>query len=451
LTVELHPETEESMANKVNVGLIGYGTVGKGTAEVLINNKDIIFENTGIDVCLKTVADLAIDVKNPDNLLKQCQVVTNNADDIINDPEIDIVIELIGGYTFAKDFIIKALNNKKHVVSANKALFALHGVEIYQAAEYNGATVCFEGAVGGGIPIIRVLKEDLAANNIKEIFGIINGTANYILTNMEKNGKEFEEVLKTAQDKGYAEADPTFDIEGIDTAHKIAILASIGFNTLIPFEKIYVEGISSIKQIDIEFAKKLDCKIKLLAIAKKHEDDIEVRVHPTMVPDVELMAQVSGVFNAVEIIGDMVDKTMLYGRGAGGRPTGSAVAGDVISIAREIVSGCVKRTPVLGFKKDYTYYYPIKDIKDIKSAFYLRFSVVDEPGTLAAIATTLAKYGISISEAMQTDERDPGESVNMVFMTHKTIGRKMHDALAEIDKSPVVRDKTVAIRVKELI
>jgi homoserine dehydrogenase len=439
------------MAKKINVGLIGYGTVGKGTAEVLLKNKTTIFENTGIDLRLKTVADLTIDTSNLDELLTMCEVATTNADDILNDPEIDIVVELIGGYTFAKEFIIKALNAKKHVVSANKALFAMHGTEIYQAAEGNNMSVLFEGAVGGGIPVLRVLKEDLAGNNIKEIFGIINGTANYILSKMEKEGKEFEEVLKVAQELGYAEADPTFDIEGIDTAHKIAILASMGFKTLIPFEKIYVEGITSIKQIDIEFAKKLDCKIKLLAIAKKHEDDIEVRVHPTMVPDVELMAQVDGVFNAVEIVGDMADKTMHYGRGAGGKPTGSAVAGDVIAIARDIAAGCEKRTPILGFKKDYTYYYPIKDIKDIKSAFYLRFNVVDEPGTLAMIAGVLAKYGISISEAIQTDDRAPGEAVNMVFMTHKTIARKIYDALDEIDKSDVVRDKTVAIRVKELI
>ncbi|ADD68189.1 Homoserine dehydrogenase [Denitrovibrio acetiphilus DSM 12809] len=439
------------MAEIVNVGLIGYGTVGKGTAEVLLKNKNLIFENTGIDIRLKTVADLAIDTANPDELLSLCEVVTNNAEDILNDQDIDIVVELIGGYTFAKDFIISALNKKKHVVSANKALFAMYGTEIYQAAELNNVSVCFEGAVGGGIPVLRVIKEDLAGNNINEIFGIINGTANYILSKMEKEGKEFEEVLKVAQELGYAEADPTFDIEGIDSAHKIAILASMAFNTLIPFEKIYVEGITSIKQIDIEFAKKLDCKIKLLAIAKKHENDLEVRVHPTMVPDVELMAQVDGVFNAVEIIGDMSDKTMHYGRGAGGKPTGSAVAGDVISIARDIAAGCTKRTPILGFKKDYTYYYPIKDIKDIKSAFYLRFSVVDEPGTLAMIAGVLAKYNISISEAIQTDERAPGEAVNMVFMTHKALARKIYDAIEEIDKSDVMRDKTVAIRVKELV
>lgn len=438
------------MIKKVCVGLIGYGTVGRGTAEILLKKQKELFEKTGIEIVLKTIADIKIDKNNLDDVLELCENVTNNAEDIFNDPEIKIVVELIGGYTIAKDFILKALNAKKNVVTANKALLALYGTELYQAAQKNGVTIGFEGAVGGGIPLIRVLKEDLAGNSIKEIFGIINGTANYILTAMEAEGKEFSEVLKEAQNKGYAEADPTFDIEGTDTAHKIAILASIGFNTLIPFEKVFVEGISDIKQVDIEFAQRLKCKIKLLAVAKKHEDDIEVRVHPTMIPKSELMAQVDGVFNAVEFIGDMVDKTMHYGRGAGSKPTGSAVTGDIISIAREIAAGCVNRVPVLGFAKEQTYYYPIKDIKDIKSKFYLRFSVVDEPGTLAFIAGVLGKYGISISQAIQPDDRAPGESVNMVFMTHKTLARKVFNAIDEIDNSEVVRDKTVAIRVKEL-
>lgn len=438
------------MIKKVCVGLIGYGTVGRGTAEILLKKQKALFEKTGIEICLKTIADIKIDKSNLDDTLKLCEVVSTDANDIINDPEIQIVVELIGGYTIAKDFILKALNAKKHVVTANKALLALYGTELYQAAQKNNVTIGFEGAVGGGIPLIRVLKEDLAGNCIKEIFGIINGTANYILTAMEAEGKEFSDVLKVAQDKGYAEADPSFDIEGTDTAHKIAILASIAFNTLIPFEKVYVEGISNIKQVDIDFARKLNCKIKLLAVAKKHEDDIEVRVHPTMIPKSELMAQVDGVFNAVEFIGDMVDKTMHYGRGAGSNPTGSAVTGDIIAIAREIASGSVNRVPVLGFAKEHTYYYPIKDIKDIKSKFYLRFSVVDEPGTLAVIAGVLGKYGISISQAIQPDDRAPGESVNMVFMTHKTLARKVFNAIDEIDNSEVVRDKTVAIRVKEL-
>lgn len=439
------------MSKKVNAGLIGYGTVGKGTAEILLKNKQDIFEKTGIDICLKTIADLKIDKTKLDDTLELCQVVTNNAEDIINDPEIDIVIELVGGYTFAKDIMLKALNAKKHVVTANKALLAIHGEEIFRAAQANNVTIGFEGAVGGGIPLIGVLKEDLVGNNIKEIFGIINGTANYILSSMEAEGKEFSEVLKAAQEKGYAEADPTFDIEGIDAAHKIAILASIGFKTLIPFDKIYIEGISSIKKVDIEFAKKLNCKIKLLAIAKKHDDCIEVRVHPTILPNAEMMAQVSGVFNAVEFVGDSVDKTMYYGRGAGGKPTGSAVTADVVSIARDIAGGCAERVPVLGFTRDFDYYYPIRDIKDIKSKFYLRFTVLDEPGTLAKIAGILGKYGISISQAIQPDDRAPGAVVTMVFMTHKTVANNIMKAIAEIDSEDCVSDKTVAIRVKELV
>jgi len=439
------------MSKKVNVGLIGYGTVGKGTAEILVHNKQDIFEKTGIDITLKTVADLKIDKTRLDETLSLCETVTNNADDIINDPEIDIVLELVGGYGFAKEIILKALKAKKNVVTANKALLALHGAEIFKAAQDNGVTIGFEGAVGGGIPLIGVLKEDLVGNNIKEIFGIINGTANYILSSMEAEGKEFSEALKAAQEKGYAEADPTFDIEGIDAAHKIAILASIGFKTLIPFDKVYIEGISNIKKVDIEFAKRLNCKIKLLAIAKKLDDCIEVRVHPTMLPNAEMMAQVSGVFNAVEFVGDNVDKTMYYGRGAGGKPTGSAVTADVVSIARDIVGGCTERVPVLGFAKEYDYYCPIRNIKDVKSKFYLRFSVLDEPGTLAKIAGILGKYNISISQAIQPDNRAPGEVVTMVFMTHKTVANNIMNAIEEIDASDCVSDKTVAIRVKELV
>lgn len=439
------------MAKKVYAGLVGYGTVGNGTAEILLKNKQDVFEKTGIELVLKTVADIKIDKTKLDDILTLCENVTNSADDILNDPEIDIVIELVGGYTFAKDLIIKALKAKKHVVTANKALLALYGAEIFKIADENGVSIGFEGAVGGGIPLIGVLKEDLVGNNISEIFGIINGTANYILSSMESEGKEFSEVLKSAQDKGYAEADPTFDIEGIDTAHKITILASIGFKTLIPFDKVYTEGISNIKQVDIEFAKRLNCKIKLLAIARKKDDYIEVRVHPTMLPKSEMMAQVNGVFNAVEFVGDMVDKTMYYGRGAGGRPTGSAVVSDVVSIARDIAIGGVGRVPVLGFAKAYDYYYPIRDIKDVKSKFYLRFSVVDEPGTLAKIAGILGDHGISISQAIQPDERAPGEVVSMVFMTHKAVTRNIMTAIDEIDSLDCVKDKTVAIRVKELV
>ncbi|WP_022849958.1 homoserine dehydrogenase [Limisalsivibrio acetivorans] len=438
------------MAKQVNVGIIGYGTVGQGTLKNLFSNTNSIAVKTGLDITVKTVADLKIEEFTSDELLEKVPVKTTNGMDVINDPEIDIVVELIGGYNVAREFILAAINNRKHVVTANKALLAVHGAELFKAAQDNGVNIGFEAAVAGGIPIIRVLKEDLAANRILEISGIINGTANYILTRMETEGKEFHEVLADAQELGYAEADPTFDVEGQDTAHKIALLASIGFATLVPFEKIYVEGITSIKQVDIQFAKKLGCKIKLLAIAKRHDDDIEVRVHPTIIPETELLAQVGDVFNAVQVKGNMVGDTMHYGRGAGGEPTGSAVAGDIISIARDVAAGGDKRVPVLGFTKEYTYYFPLRDIKEIESSFYLRFSAVDQPGSMAEIAGILSKYGISISQAIQSTPQNTGEVVPLVFMTHLTEGSKVMNAVEEINNLGVVRDKTVVIRVEGL-
>jgi len=432
---------------RVNVGIVGYGTVGKGTVNVLIDNANVIKEKTGIDIFVKSVADLKIN-EFDDQFLRKVPNKYTDADMIINDPVIDIVVELIGGYNAAKKVILDAIEKKKHVVTANKALLAVYGTEIFKKAEEKSVQLGFEGSVGGGIPIIKVLKEDLAANNIKEIYGIINGTANYILTRMEKEGKEFDEVLKDAQRLGYAEADPTFDIEGIDTAHKITILSSIAFNTIIPFDKVFVEGISSIKQVDIDFAKKLNCKIKLLAIAKKHENDIEVRVHPTMIPERYILSKVENVFNAIYLVSDKLDRTIHYGRGAGGLPTGSAVAGDIISIARDIICGCQKRVPVLGFTKEYRSYFPVKNIDDIRSSFYLRFMALDKPGVLSKIAGVLGKYNISISAAIQPGDYSPGDVVPLVFMTHETIGRHVSDAVREIDSMEYVKSKTVVIRVE---
>ncbi|MGB9731355.1 MULTISPECIES: homoserine dehydrogenase [Calditerrivibrio] len=436
------------MSNRrVNVGIVGYGTVGKGTVNVLIDNANVIKEKTGIDIFVKSVADLKIN-EFDDQFLRQVPNKYTDANMIINDPYIDIVVELIGGYNAAKKVILDAIEKQKHVVTANKALLAVYGTEIFKKAEEKSVQLGFEGSVGGGIPIIKVLKEDLAANNVKEIYGIINGTANYILTRMEKEGKEFDEVLKDAQRLGYAEADPTFDIEGIDTAHKITILSSIAFNTIIPFDKVFVEGISSIKQVDIDFAKKLNCKIKLLAIAKKHENDIEVRVHPTMIPERYILSKVENVFNAIYLVSDKLDRTIHYGRGAGGLPTGSAVAGDIISIARDIVCGCQKRVPVLGFTKEYRSYFPVKNIDDIRSSFYLRFMALDKPGVLSKIAGVLGKYNISISAAIQPGDYSPGDVVPLVFMTHETIGRYVSDAVREIDSMDYVKSKTVVIRVE---
>lgn len=433
--------------HSVNVGIIGYGTVGSGTVEVLIDNKETIKQKTGIEINITKIADLRID-KIQDEYLDQIPYKTKDAYEIINDDNIDIVVELIGGYEPAKTFIMDSLKNQKHVVTANKALLAVDGLDIFKLSDEKGVYLGFEGSVGGGIPIIRVIKEDLAANNIKEIYGIINGTANYILTKMEQDKKEFDEVLKEAQQLGYAEADPTFDVEGIDTAHKITILSTLAFNTIVPFDKVFVEGISKIKQVDIDFANKLGCKIKLLAIAKKHENDIEVRVHPTMIPNRYILSKVVDVFNAIYLISDKVDRTIHYGRGAGAKPTGSAVAGDIIDIARKLVSGCQKTVSTLGFTGKYTQYYPIKDINDIRSSFYLRFNALDKPGVLSKIAGILGKYGISISSAIQPGESSPGDVVPLVFMTHETLGRNVNNAVNEIDSLDVVKDKTVVIRVE---
>ncbi len=430
----------------INIGIIGYGTVGQGTVQVLIDNAETIHTNTGVDIRIKTIADLILP---EDDYLSKIPVKTKDAYDIINDDEIDVVVELIGGYEPAKTFILDALKAGKHVVTANKALLAVHGKELFIAAKENNAMLCFEGSVGGGIPIIRVMKEDLAANNINEIYGIINGTANYILTKMETEQKEFHEVLKEAQELGYAEADPTFDVEGQDTAHKITLLASIAFNTLVPYDHVFVEGISKIKQVDIQYAKKLGCKIKLLAIAKKYEDDIDVRVHPTIIPDRYILSKVEDVFNAIYLVSDKVDRTIHYGRGAGSLPTGSAVAGDVIGIARDLVAGCAKRTPVLGFINEYRSYYPVKNINDIESSFYLRFTAVDKPGVMSSIAGVLGKYDISISSAIQSvDREEEGDIVPLVFMTHKTMGKSLIDAVKEIDEMDIVSEKTVVIRVE---
>lgn len=429
----------------VNVGVIGYGIVGKGTVAALIDNGEIIKDRTGLDIKLKGIADLNID-KCKDKYTALIPVKTKNADDLINDPEIDIIVELIGGYGAAKTFIKKALEKGKNLVTANKALLAVHGKEIFSLAEEKGVRIGFEGSVAGGIPIIRVMKEDLTANNIEEITGIINGTANYILTRMTKEGKVFEEVLKDAQEKGYAEADPSFDVDGVDSAHKICLLASIAFSTFIPFDKIFVEGISNIKPIDIQIARELGCVIKLLAIAKKDREGAEVRVHPTIIPNSNMLASVDGVFNAVCVAGDKVGTTMHYGRGAGGDPTGSAVAADIINIARdiELCSGAL-RVPVFIKREDNV---KLKDIKDVKSSFYLRFTVSDDPGVLATVGGILAKNNISVSSALQREKEEGSVSVPLVFMTHEVMGRDVMNAVEEIDVLPFVTEKTVVIRVE---
>lgn len=428
----------------INVGIIGFGTVGTGTARILIENAEIIKRRLGAPIVLKTISDL--DVKRDRGIKLPGVQLTTDARSIFADPDIDVVVELIGGYKPAKEFILDAIRNGKHVVTANKALLAVHGEEIYAAAEKAGVTIGFEASVAGGIPILAAVRSGLAANNIRSIYGIVNGTCNYILTLMTNEGRKFDEVLKEAQAKGYAEADPTFDIEGIDSAHKLAVLTMLAYGTPVKFDSIYTEGISKITPIDIDFAKDLGYKIKLLAITKMVNGEVEARVHPTMLPMDYPIAQVDGVFNALSIVGDAVGSTMFYGRGAGDMPTGSAVVGDILDIGRDILSGCANRSPVAAFRERQTL--AIRRMDDITSCYYLRFSVMDKPGVLSRVSGVLGKNNISISSVIQKG-RGAAEAVPLVMMSHEAVERDVRRALDEINTMDCVAGPTMVIRVEE--
>jgi homoserine dehydrogenase len=428
--------------DKINVGIIGFGIVGSGTAKVLLQNKDILSERLGFELNLKRIADL--DIQTDRGLEIPQGVLTTNANDIFDDPDIDIVVELIGGIRPAKDFILKAIQKGKHVVTANKALLATNGTEIFQAAREAGVEVGFEASVAGAIPIIKVMKEGLIANRIKAIYGIINGTSNYILTKMTDENVEFSVALKEAQALGYAEADPTFDIEGIDTAHKLTILATLSFGLPLSFGSVYIEGISKISTQDISFASDLGYKVKLLAITKESDGEIELRVHPTMLPKEYLIAKVDGPFNAIYVDGDATGSTMYYGRGAGSVPTGSAVVSDIADIARNIQKNSVGRVPTIpNISREAR----IKKIDDIVSMYYFRFSALDKPGVLSKISGILGNYNISIASVIQKGRR-VGEAVPLVVLTHEAKEKDVHRAIEEIDKLPIVMGKTVFIRVE---
>ena len=428
----------------ITVGIIGFGTVGAGTARILIENAEIIRRRLGSPVTLKKISDL--DVKRDRGISLKGVQLTTNAQEVLTDPEIDIVVELIGGYKPAKEFILEAIKNKKHVVTANKALLAVHGEEIYAAAEKSGTSLGFEASVAGGIPILAAIRNGLAANNIKSIHGIVNGTCNYILTLMTNAGRKFEEVLKEAQAMGYAEADPTFDIEGIDSAHKLAVLTMLTYGTPVKFEEIYTEGISNISPLDIDFARDLGYKIKLLAITKMVDGEIEARVHPTMLPEEYPIATVDGVYNALSVVGDAVGSTMFYGRGAGDMPTGSAVVSDIMDIGRDILSGCANRSPVAAFRERSTL--KIRKMDDISSCYYLRFAAIDRPGVMSRISGVLGKNNISISSVIQKG-RKAAEAVPVVMMTHEAVERDVRSALDEINKMDCVAGPTMVIRVEE--
>ncbi len=431
---------------EIKIGLLGFGTIGTGVVKLLAHNSLLLEDKLGARLTLKKVADL--DTTTDRGVTLPPGVLTGNAYEVLEDPEIAIIIELIGGYEPARSFVLKAIENGKHVVTANKALLAVHGAEIYAAAAATGVEVLYEAAVGGGIPILSAIKGNMAANNFTTVLGILNGTCNYILTKMTQEGADFAQVLKRAQDLGYAEADPTFDIEGIDTAHKLCILLSLCFGTRIDFKDIYTEGISSISAIDINFARDFGYRIKLLAIGKKDGDRIEARVHPTMIPVDYPLADVHGAFNAIRLTGDFVGPVMLYGRGAGMDPTASAIAGDVMDISRNILAGIGRRTAPLGYLDARVKNLAIKPIGEIVSKYYIRFSVVDEPGVLAQIAGELGRNSISI-ESMNQTARSAQESVPIVIITHEARESDVRKALEVIDSFAIIREKSNLIRIED--
>jgi len=425
------------MEETVNIGLIGFGTIGSGVVATLNQNIQLLESKVNKKVNLKRIVDL--DITTDRGVEVKPGVLSTNVDDILEDDEIDIVIELVGGYQPALNFILRAMENGKHVVTANKALLAKHWQEITDSAQENGVRIAFEASVGGGIPLLAPLNDGLTANNIETIYGIINGTANYILTKMAAEGLDFNTVLKEAQDMGYAEADPTFDIEGHDTAQKLIILSILGFGVYVKQERFHVEGITRITPDDIRFAKEeLESVIKLLAIAQITDGELEIRVHPTLVPETHLLAAVNDVFNAVYLVGDVVGPVLMYGAGAGMMPTASAVVADCIDIIQDM-----ERPVAYGPKE--TRVEKIKDISEVESKYYLRITALDEPGVLHSISGVLSDRDISI-ESVSQKKADKGEAVPIFIVTHHALEKNIQEALALIDQMDFVKEETVLIR-----
>jgi homoserine dehydrogenase len=434
----------------INIGICGLGTVGYGSFCVLKENKLEITRRLGQEINVSHVATFKL---GPDQEIGET-TLSNDAFAVANDPDVDIVLELIGGYDIALKVVLTAIANGKHVVTANKALIAVHGNEIFAAAKEKNVVVAYEAAVAGGIPIIKTMREGLTANHIQWLAGIINGTGNFILTEMKEKGRDFDSVLKEAQDLGYAEADPTFDVEGIDAAHKLTILASTAFGIPLQFEKTYTEGISAITPEDIKYADELGYSIKHLGISRKLKQGIELRVHPTLISKDSLLANVNGVMNAVLVNGDAVGSTLSYGAGAGARPTASAVIADIIDVARRVGSGKAQDSvPVLGFQNESLSDIPVLKISDIVAAYYLRISVSDKAGVMAGITETLAQHGISIEAIIQKElgtSAAKESSVSVVILTDEIKESVMDTAIAEIESLGVVTDKIVRIRVDKL-
>lgn len=432
----------------INVGLLGLGTVGGGTLTVLRRNREEIARRAGREILVKMAA--VRDMEKAQKFASSDIRITTNPFDVVDNPDIDIVVELIGGVSPAKELVLMAIEKGKHVVTANKALLALHGTEIFSAAQAKGVMVAFEAAVAGGIPIIKALREGLTANRIQWIAGIINGTSNFILTEMRDKGAGFDEVLKEAQALGYAEADPTFDIEGIDAAHKLTIMSAIAFGIPMQFDKAYTEGVSKLTRADIQYAEQLGYRIKLLGITRRAEAGVELRVHPTLIPARRLIANVEGVMNAILVKGDAVGATMYYGAGAGAEPTASAVVADLVDVTRMLTADPENRVPHLAFQPDALSDLPILPMSEVRTAYYLRLRAFDRPGVLADITRILADLGISIDAMMQKEPGEGEEQVDIIMLTHQTLEKHINQALERIESLPSISGKVTRIRLEEL-
>jgi len=432
---------------QLNVGILGLGTVGGGTYTVLKRNASEITRRTGVAINVVQVADRSL--ANAKALAVDADV-TDDAFAVVNNPAVDVVVELIGGYTLSRELVLKAIANKKHVVTANKALIALHGNEIFAAAKANNVIVAFEAAVAGGIPIIKALREGLGANRVEWVAGIINGTTNFILTEMREKGLNFADVLGEAQRLGYAEADPTFDVEGIDAAHKLTIMSAIAFGMPMKFEQAYTEGITKLEQVDIKYAEELGYRVKLLGITKRNDNGVELRVHPTLIPEKRLVANVNGAMNAVVVKGDAVGPTLYYGAGAGAEPTASAVVADLMDVARLIDATSEQRVPYLAFQPEQVQDLAILPIDEVQSAYYLRLRASDKPGVLADVTKILGDRSISIDAMLQKEPDENETEADIVILTHITVEKNMNAAIAAIEALEAITAKVVRIRMEEL-
>ena len=432
----------------INVGLLGIGTVGGGTFAVLKRNQEEIARRAGRGIVIKIIADREVDKAR--RIAGDDTLITADANDVVTHPDVSIVIELIGGLTTARELILKAIENGKHVVTANKALLASYGTEIFAAAQKKGVMVAFEAAVAGGIPIIKALREGLTANRIEWIAGIINGTSNFILSEMRNKGLGFDTVLKQAQKLGYAEVDPAFDIEGTDAAHKITIMAAIAFGIPMQLDKAYTEGIAKLTREDIRYAEELGYRIKLLGITKRTSKGIELRVHPTLIPSRRLIANVEGVMNAIVVKGDAVGPTLYYGAGAGAEPTASSVVADLVDVTRMHTADPKHRVPHLAFQPDLLSNIPILSMEEVETSYYLRLRAMDKTGVLADITRILADLNISIGAMVQKEPNEGEDQVDIIMLTHITVEKNINSAIIKIEKLPAVMGNMTRIRLEEL-